>query len=152
MRQLQMLMPQLQMPTMKGCVWFHAVTEGRFTLETDDAGSVEVGPGDFVLVPHGRGHLAYSDPDAKPELVTELPQEMVSERYSIIEYGTDGPVTKLICGVVRLEIRPRLVKSHGKLGNCRCSEQQCYEEAGEDSVGTDDDLPWYCRTKRAGAA
>jgi AraC-like DNA-binding protein len=93
----------LQMPTMDGCVWFHAVTSGHCTLQTDDVGAVEVSTGDFVLVPHGRGHTLCSDAEAPAALVTELPQEMVSDRYSLLAYGEGGPQTTLVCGVIRLE-------------------------------------------------
>lgn len=93
----------LEMPTMDGCVWFHAVTVGRYTLQTDDAEAIEVSTGDFVLVTHGRGHTLRSDPETPAELVTEVPQEMVSDRYSLLEYGKGGAPTTLVCGVIRLE-------------------------------------------------
>jgi len=93
----------LRMPTMGRCVWFHAVTAGRCVLWTDDAEALEVSSGDFVLVPHGRGHVVGSDAETPAALVTELPQEMVSDRYSILEYGSGGPQTTLVCGVIRLE-------------------------------------------------
>lgn len=92
----------LSMPVMPGCLWFHAMVGGRCVLEVDDA-IVELSSGDFALVPHGRGHRLQTEPGVPAPVVTDLPDEQVSERYSLLRYGAGGARTTLICGVVRLD-------------------------------------------------
>lgn len=92
----------LEMPAMESSMWFHVVTEGRCALEADGL-DLPLLPGDFVLVPHGRGHRLRTSAAALTPAVIELPQEMVSERYSILRYGGGGARTSLVCGVVRFE-------------------------------------------------
>jgi len=91
----------LFMPPMAGCLWFHAVSEGRCLIEVDDL-TIEAGPGSFVLVPHGRGHRLRSARRVAAPNVLDVPHEMVSERYAVLEHGGGGAHTSLVCGVVRL--------------------------------------------------
>ncbi len=93
----------LFMPPMDGCIWFHAISEGRCSIEVGKGDTVEMGPGSFVLIPHGRGHRLRSSRRVATPNVIELPQEAVSERYSILRHGGGGAAGTLICGVVRLE-------------------------------------------------
>ncbi len=91
----------LFMPPMPGCVWFHAVSEGRCLIEVD-ALSIDAGPGSFVLVPHGRGHHLRSARRASTPNVLELPHDVVSDRYEVLRHGGGGARTTLVCGVVQL--------------------------------------------------
>jgi len=93
----------LFMPPMEGCMWFHAVSEGRCLVELEGEEPLEMGAGGFLLVPHGRGHRLRSARRVAAPNVVDLPQELVSERYSLLRYGGAGPKTTLVCGIVRLE-------------------------------------------------
>jgi hypothetical protein len=46
----------LELPIMRGCLMFHAVTSGRGWLEVEGTVPRLLQPGDFALVPHGEGH------------------------------------------------------------------------------------------------
>lgn len=94
----------LTMPPMEGCLWFHAVTSGSMTLEGRGVPATTLSTGDFALVPHGRGHVLRSTTGraAAPD-VTTLPHEELSERYVILRHGQGGPLTTLVCGVVRFD-------------------------------------------------
>lgn len=90
----------LEMPPFAGCLSFHVVTEGGCWLEIEDA-TEYLRAGDLALVPHGRGHLLRNQPDAPVTgRVDQLPQQMVSDHYSILRCGGGGARTTLICGVV----------------------------------------------------
>lgn len=93
----------LSMPAMPGCLWFHVVTAGRCGLDVEDVSSVTLSPGDFALVPHGQGHLVRTTADIEAPDVRDVPQDMVSDRYSLLKYGGGGAPTTLVCGVVRFD-------------------------------------------------
>ncbi|HYH13102.1 MAG TPA: AraC family transcriptional regulator [Thermomicrobiales bacterium] len=89
------------MPPMSGYLWFHVVTSGRFWLETGTGEQGWVQPGDFVLVPHGDGHVLRSEPGAPAPGILDLEREPVSDRYEVLRHGGGGAPTGLICGAVR---------------------------------------------------
>jgi AraC-like DNA-binding protein len=93
----------MEMPPFEDCLSFHVVTSGAAWLEVEGA-PLRLGLGDFALVPHGRGHLLASEPGL-PSLgrADELPQEQISEHYSILRLGGAGAVTHLVCGIVRFD-------------------------------------------------
>jgi AraC-like DNA-binding protein len=93
----------LAMPPFEGCLWFHVVTSGVCTLEVGGAPPQRLAPGDFALVPHGQGHRLYTAPDVPCPAVDTLPQEMPSERYSLLRHGGGGAATTLVCGVVAFD-------------------------------------------------
>lgn len=98
----------LSMPPMDGCLWFHVVAEGGCTLHVDDDADevARLRAGDFALVPHGRGHVLRTDLEAAVPSVLDLPQELLSERYSLLQHGRGGDRTILVCGVLRLAAHP----------------------------------------------
>ncbi|MBO3101498.1 AraC family transcriptional regulator [Cellulomonas fengjieae] len=94
----------VDMPAFGECVSFHVVTVGEAWVEVEGAPPVRLVPGDLALVPHGRGHLLRSGPGV-PSLgrVDELPQEYLSEHYSVLRHAGTGPRAELICGVLSVE-------------------------------------------------
>jgi len=93
----------LVLPEMPNCLMFHMVTSGRCWLEVEGAEARLLQSGDFVLVPHGKGHKLLSAPDVTTAKLFDLPREQVSERYEILRYGHGGEATNLICGAVRFD-------------------------------------------------
>lgn len=98
----------LTMPPMDGCLWFHVVAEGACTIQIDGdpTARADLRTGDFALVPHGRGHVLRTHVDAATPSVLDLPQELLSERYSLLQHGRGGSRTILVCGVLRLAAHP----------------------------------------------
>ena len=92
----------LTMPTFNGQVWFHVVVDGRCTLRMPAGDEVELRAGDMALVPRGGGHRLATSPHAACPLVTDLPEEAGTERYSRLRHGGGGPATTLVCGIVGL--------------------------------------------------
>lgn len=92
------------MPAFGSCVSFHVVVSGECRVEVDGAPPALLGPGDLALVPHGRGHLLASGPGV-PSLgrVDLLPQEHVTENYSVLRVEGEGPRVDLVCGVMTVD-------------------------------------------------
>jgi AraC-like DNA-binding protein len=91
----------LEMPALADCLSFHVVTAGGCWLGVDGAQAVYLRAGELALVPHGRGHRLFSQPGITPAgRVDQLPQQLVSEHYSILRYGGGGAPSTLVCGIV----------------------------------------------------
>jgi AraC-like DNA-binding protein len=93
----------LALPPLDGCMMFHVVTSGHCWLEVDGSEATLLEAGDLALVPHGRGHQLLGERGAPTAKLFDLPRESVSERYEILRYGGGGPLTTMLCGVVRFD-------------------------------------------------
>ncbi|WP_315097294.1 AraC family transcriptional regulator [uncultured Cellulomonas sp.] len=94
----------VDMPAFRDCISFHVITAGEAWVEVEGADPVRLVRGDLALVPHGRGHALRSAPGV-PSLgqVDELPQEYLSENYSVLRHLGSGPRTELVCGVLSVD-------------------------------------------------
>nr|WP_272902563.1 AraC family transcriptional regulator [Brevibacterium daeguense] len=95
----------LEMPAIPDSISFHVVTAGICWLRLTDAEPVELRGGDLALVPHGLGHHLLSSPEAQSgPRVDLLPQQYLSEHYSVLRHGGRGTRgAQLICGVVSFD-------------------------------------------------
>lgn len=93
----------LELPVMKDFLMFHVVTAGQCRIKVKGGEQRVLQPGDFVIVPHGEGHLLASESGVKAAKLFDLPRELVSERYEILRHGGGGAPTSLICGAVRFD-------------------------------------------------
>ena len=89
------------MPPIDHCLMFHVVTSGRCWLKDADGESRLLQAGDFVLVPHGQGHILASEPDVPADQLFDLPREQVSDRFEILRHGMGGAAAGVVCGAVR---------------------------------------------------
>ena len=93
----------VDMPRLADCLSFHVVTQGEVWIMVDGYSPTLLKSGDVALVPRGLGHSLATEPGL-PSMgqVDELPQEMVSEHYSIMTLGRpDLPVrTAMLCGII----------------------------------------------------
>lgn len=91
----------LAMPAVADAVSFHVLTAGTCWVSVPGHAPVELRAGDLALVPHGRGHDLLSAPNSgHPRPVERLPQDYLTEHYSVLRHGGGGPATQLVCGVV----------------------------------------------------
>ncbi|MGV8873067.1 MAG: AraC family transcriptional regulator [Rhodococcus sp. (in: high G+C Gram-positive bacteria)] len=95
----------MELPAMEDALWFHTVVSGRCRLSVPGNPVRDLVPGDFALVPHGRGHVLASDDDAaaRAPIVYDFPHEYVSDRYAVIRSGSGAAGATLMCGAVRLD-------------------------------------------------
>jgi AraC-like DNA-binding protein len=83
---------------------FHMVLEGRGWLEVERADApIEVGPGDFAVLPTGIPHWMRDAPGSTaPPLTSILASHEVVEGE--LRFGADeGPLTEVVCGVFSFE-------------------------------------------------
>jgi len=80
---------------------FHLVTAGRCWLRVGGE-TVELGPGDVAMLPHGDRHALLHAPDGRP---VPAPEVLAAERREAggPVYGGGGPGTTLICGHFELD-------------------------------------------------
>jgi AraC-like DNA-binding protein len=93
----------LELPAFPDTLMFHVVMSGRCWLEVEGVEDRLLQPGDFALVPHGRGHRLASEPGLPGVKLFDSPREDVSERYEVIRLGGGGAATRLVCGTVRFD-------------------------------------------------
>lgn len=97
----------LALPAMEDALWFHTVVDGSCALSVPGEPTRELVPGDFALVPHGRGHvlIAAGDASVRATSVHDLPHEYISDRYAVLTHdaGGAGRAATLVCGAVRLD-------------------------------------------------
>lgn len=93
----------LELPALKGYMWFHVVVRGIAQLEAEGGNVCLLAPGQFALVPHGEGHILRSDATAAAQPIGELSLERVSDRYEVLRSGGGGMPTTMICGAVRFD-------------------------------------------------
>lgn len=94
----------LDLPPMPDCLMFHAVTSGRCWLR-GVAGEAprELERGDFVLLPHGTGHVLASGPDEPGVPLFELEREQLSDSFELLRHGGGGRGMSTVCGAVRFD-------------------------------------------------
>ncbi|MEM1210015.1 MAG: AraC family transcriptional regulator [Planctomycetota bacterium] len=91
----------IDLPAMPDCLLFHVLTEGRCDLILGEGAPHELLPGEFALIPHGKGHAIASDGGAEVVNFFDLPIERITPRYEVLRHGGGGEPTTLICGAVR---------------------------------------------------
>jgi AraC-like DNA-binding protein len=93
----------MTLPPMAGCLWFHVLTAGGAWLEVEGEAPRALRPGDFILVPHGRGHVLRSAPGAAAPPVLDLDREGFGEHYELLRHGGGGAPAGLVCGALRAD-------------------------------------------------
>lgn len=94
----------LEMPAIPDSISFHVLTTGTCWLRLPDTDPLELRAGDLALVPHGRGHdLASTETSAAGPRVDLLPQQYLTDHYSVLRHGGNGRSAQLICGVVSFD-------------------------------------------------
>jgi len=87
----------------KGAAHFHFVEQGAMWIKTPGAEPIRVQQGDMLLLPHGTGHLICDDPATPPVEIGSLIGEHFDRTHSVLDYGGDGPATRLIGGLFHFQ-------------------------------------------------
>lgn len=95
--------PEMASTKLRDSMMFHVVTAGQCWVEVEGAEPRMLRAGDLALVPHGRGHRLVSEPGARAPGLFDLPRELISERYEVLQHGGGGEPATVICGVVRFD-------------------------------------------------
>lgn len=90
----------ITVPELAGAARFHLVVQGRCHVAVGDAESVELGPGDLILVPRGRSHVLADRPDRTPAPLERVLEQAGFEGSGVLALGNGDPqaATQMICG------------------------------------------------------
>jgi len=87
-------------------VFFHVLTEGRCKARLLGGGeTLELGPGDLIMLPRDDTHLLGSDLHLAPTLADTLVQPAERGELMRIEHGGGGARTRFVCGFLRCDER-----------------------------------------------
>ena len=90
----------LDLPRIPNCMAIHIVNEGALLLDIAGQPTREVRAGSLVLIPHGSAHQLRSDPNAVATPLTDIPVQLITDRYERMSFGGGGTRTSIsYCGV-----------------------------------------------------
>jgi len=89
----------LEMPQMTRCMMYHLCVEGGAEFMVKGK-KINLKQGDFILLPKGEGHILSDGQCSTLTPLAELPIKAVTERYETLEYGGQGKLSRLVCGVL----------------------------------------------------
>lgn len=92
----------IELPEVPDTSLFHILISGACLVEHKGY-TQRLLPGDFMFVPRGAGEVLKSDPEAPVKALFDYPYTAINGSYEVLKWGDTGPVTRLLCGVVRLE-------------------------------------------------
>ena len=90
----------IELPALEGVMMAEVVTSGHCWIELDGQAPVFMPQGSLALIPRGTRHKIRSSPNAETELLSDVPIELVGDRFEIMRYGGGGTFTHITyCGV-----------------------------------------------------
>lgn len=93
-----------EMPAIADSISVHIITTGTCWLRLPGADPLQLHAGDLALVPHGLGHDLASAEDGGPgPRVDLLPQQYLTDHYSVLRYGGTGRAAQMICSIVSFD-------------------------------------------------
>ena len=93
-------------PDAPNTIFFHVITEGRCKARLHNGGeTVDLEPGDLIMLPRDDTHLLGSDLQLAPTLSDTLVQPVTRGGMLRIEHGGGGKKTRLVCGFLSCDER-----------------------------------------------
>lgn len=90
----------LDLPRIPSCMAIHIVNSGTLFLDIAGQPMREVTAGSLVLIPHGTGHQLRSAPTTPVTPLTDVPVQLITDRYERMNFGGGGVATCIsYCGV-----------------------------------------------------
>ncbi len=90
----------LGIPRIPGCMAVHIVNAGSCYLDIAGQPTREISAGSVVMIPHGTEHQLLSRPGDKVTPLTEIPIQLITDRYERMSFGGGGERTSIsYCGV-----------------------------------------------------
>lgn len=93
----------IELPAMPDSLMFHIVTKGHCWIEFPDGEQTHLDCGEFVLIPHGQGHVIADDCATQAVNIFDLERTQMSPRYELLNYGGGGESAHIICGAVSIK-------------------------------------------------
>ena len=90
----------LDLPRIEHCIVVHIVNTGICYLDIAGQPTQSISAGSLVVIPHGTAHQLRSRPEAKVTALTDVPVDMITDRYEHMNFGGGGERTSIsYCGV-----------------------------------------------------
>jgi AraC-like DNA-binding protein len=90
----------MDLPRIEHCMAIHIVNQGKAYLDIAGQPTREVPGGSLVMIPHGTAHQLRSEPGVNVTPLTEIPVQLITDRYERMSFGGGGAVTSIsYCGV-----------------------------------------------------
>ena len=90
----------LDIPRIEHCMAIHIVNQGKLYLDIAGQPTREVTAGSLIMLPHGSRHQLRSQPGGEATPLTEVPVQLITDRYEHMVHGGGGDVTRVsYCGV-----------------------------------------------------
>ena len=90
----------LEIPRIEHCMALHIVNEGCVYLDIAGQPTQQVPAGSLVMIPHGTKHQLRSNPGEQVVPLTDIPVELITDRYERMHFGGGGDITSVsYCGV-----------------------------------------------------
>jgi AraC-like DNA-binding protein len=84
-------------------VLYHLVVEGRALVELQDGESLELTPGDVVIIPHGDAHHMRSGNATPPFPNYGITKKVTARDLSTLHAGGGGDISRFVCGYMSCE-------------------------------------------------
>jgi len=92
----------MDIPVIEHSLMFHFVVEGECLVDVEGE-RTRLRSGDFLMLPHGKGHTLMGAPGSRCIPLFDLPIETISGCYERLVYGGSGESTQLLCGAVSFD-------------------------------------------------
>lgn len=90
----------LDLPRIPDCMAIHIINSGSLFLDIAGQPTREVKAGSLVMIPHGTAHQLRSEPDTSVTPLTDIPVQLITDRYEHMNFGGGGALTSVsYCGV-----------------------------------------------------
>lgn len=90
----------LDLPRIPNCMAIHIVNAGSLFLDIAGQPTREVKAGSLVMIPHGTQHQLRSEPNTPVTPLTDVPVQLITDRYERMDFGGGGAATHVsYCGV-----------------------------------------------------
>ena len=90
----------LDLPRIPDCMAIHIVNSGTLFLDIAGQPTREVKAGSLVMIPHGTAHQLRCAPDSPVTPLTDIPVQLITDRYERMNFGGGGELTSVsYCGV-----------------------------------------------------
>ena len=90
----------IDLPQLDGCMMIQIVTAGHCWIEIEGEEPRLLQQGSLALMPYGTAHTVRSSLQADVESLSDIPVELVGDRYEIMRFGGGGDLTRITyCGV-----------------------------------------------------
>jgi AraC-like DNA-binding protein len=90
----------MDLPRIPDCMAIHIVNRGSLFLDVAGQPTREVKAGSLVMLPHGTSHQLRSEPGTPVTPLTDIPVQLITDRYERMRFGGGGALTSVsYCGV-----------------------------------------------------